>query len=488
MFRRTLLFAILIALVIGAVSLALFAANAPKDVFVRLPGFEVETSRLMLGIAVCLVGAAIAVIWWFLASLFNLPGQLAKSTRQSRLSKARNALSDGLIAAEGGDAERAARQAKRAASLTKIGSSDRKLALLLAARAAETNGDWIEAEKAYAELSREKGAELAGLRGLAAAAVKRGDHSGAKAHASAAFQLKSKADWPFGSLFELQTKAADWLGASDTLQDGVKRSAIDGATAARRRAVLLTAEAYRQRRNSPSESEQLALEAAKTSAGFPPAALLAGRLQLAAGRAGKAQNVIESAWRARPHPALSLLWSDLKPGESALAHAARIEKLVDQNPDHRESRILKGEASIAKGDWVKAAQILTPIIEEGATGRLCTLMEAVARGRGDGDEAARWARLAASAAREPDWSDIDPDGRAFDYSDEDWARMVYTYGDGGVLIHPRYEGYGRELETLSRLALPNAEPEARAAPAPTSHPETEKPKSVAPPTDYAKED
>ena len=94
------------------------------------------------------------------------------------------------------------------------------------------------------------------------------------------------------------------------------------------------------------------------------------------------------------------------------------------------------------------------IRDEGATGRLCSLMEAVSKGRRESDDAARWGRLAATAAREPDWSDIDPDGQAFDYSDADWARMIYTYGDGETLIHPRYEGFGRELETLSRLALP----------------------------------
>ena len=484
--------ALLLALVIVAVGVALWAANAPKDVLVRLPGFEVETSRILLALLMLLLGAVIAWVWGLLASIFNLPGKVARSSRQSRINKARAALSDGLIAAEGGDAEEAAKQAKRAAALAKIGSPDRKLALLLSARAAETNDDWIEAEKTYAELSREKGAELAGLRGLAAAAVKRGDHMGAKAHASAAFQLKSKADWPFGSLFELQTKAADWMGAVDTLDAGLKRGAIDGASAARRRAVLLSAQAYRQRRNDPAEAEALAVEATKASAGFPPAALLAGRLQLAAGRAGKAQSVVEAAWRTRPHPALSLSWSDLKPGESADSHAARIDKLAQQNPDHRESRILKGEAAIATGDWMKAAEILTPLIEEGATGRLCTLMEAVARGRGDLEEANRWARLAASAAREPDWSDIDPDGRAFDFSDSDWARMIYTYGDGGVLIHPRYEGYGRELETMSRLALPPAES--------TSAPDTSEMEDVrevsrvgasahiAPPVDYAPDD
>lgn len=446
--------AALIVIVVATLGLAFWAASLPHDVAISFSGREMELSRVTLAIFIAVLGAAMALVWGVIAWMFNLPGQLTRNVRQSKINKARTALADGLIAAEGGDAEQASKQARRAASLSQVGTPDRKLALLLAARAAETNGDWIEAEKAYAELSREKGAELAGLRGLAAAAVQRGDHGGAQAHARSAFLLKSKADWPFGSLFELQTKAADWLAAAETLQDGAKRGLLDGAEAARRRAVLLTAEAYRLRRNDPAKAESLALEAAKLSAGFPPSALLAARLQLAAGKPSRAQSTIESAWRVRPHPALSLMWSDLKPAESGAAQAQRMEKLAELNPEHRESRILIGEAAIAKGDWAKAEETFAPILEEGATGRLCTLMEAVARGRGDSDEAVRWARLAASAAREPDWSDIDPDGRAFDYSDADWARLVYAYGDGGTMIHPRYEGYGRELETLSRLALP----------------------------------
>ena len=479
---------VLILIVIATVAVAFWAASSPADVAFSLPGWEGETSRPVLAIMIALLGAVMAVIWGLIAWVFGIPAKLSKGHKQSRVEKARAALADGLIAAEGGDAISAEKQARKVVSLTRSGSPDRKLALLLSARAAEAKGDWIEAEKIYAELSREKGAELAGLRGLAAAAVKRGDHNGAAAHSRAAFQLKSKADWPFGSLFELQTKAADWLGAAETLGDGVRRGAIDQESASRRRAVLLTAEAARIRRTDVAEAEKLVLEAMKVSAGFPPAALFAGRLQLAAGRLKKAQSSVETAWRIRPHPALSILWSDLKLGESSEEHSQRILKLASTNPDHRESRILVGEAAIATGDWSKATEVFAPLLEDGATGRLCALMQAVARGRGDDEEAARWSRLAMSAAREPDWSDIDPNGRAFDYSDEDWARMVYTFGDGNVLIHPRYEEYGHELEATSKLSLPPP-PKTEETPQVEDQTDTVKPEqAITPPADYATRD
>lgn len=446
--------ALLVLVALASVGAALWAVQSPNDIRFQGPGFEGETSRAAIVLGLLLVGAVIAIAWGVLAWTVGLPGRITRGSRTARMTKARTALADGLIAAEGGDAIAAAKHAKRAAVLSEGDAGGRKLSLLLAARAAEANGDWTSAERAYAQLSREKGAELAGYRGLAAAAVKRGDRTGALAHAKAALDLKGKADWPFGSLFELQTAAADWDGAIETLAEGEKRGRIAVDAARRRRAVLLTAEATRLRRNDPESASEHANRAAKLAPGLPAASALSARIHLAAGRTGKAGGAIEAAWRARPHPALSLIWSDLKPSESANAHADRIRHLASLNPPHRESRILIGEAAIAAGDWREAAEALKPIVEDGATSRLCTLMEAIARGRGSTEDANRWARLAVSAPREPDWSDIDPDGRAFDYSDADWARLVYAYGDGAQLIHPRYESYGRELAATTRIALP----------------------------------
>jgi HemY protein len=108
-------------------------------------------------------------------------------------------------------------------------------------------------------------------------------------------------------------------------------------------------------------------------------------------------------------------------------------------------------------DWVPAIRILALLVEENPTARLCLLMERALKGYGDPVEAQRWGRMAASASREADWSDIDPKGNAFDYDRAGWGRMVYAFGDVGDLVHPRYEAYGRELEAGRVLALPMAD-------------------------------
>ena len=92
--------------------------------------------------------------------------------------------------------------------------------------------------------------------------------------------------------------------------------------------------------------------------------------------------------------------------------------------------------------------------------------------------------MAVSASREPDWSDIDPKGNAFDFDKQGWARLVYAFGDVGDLVHPRYESYGRELEAGRVPALPGPELEEDArldAPKAPDRP-------LSPPLDYASDD
>ena len=62
-----------------------------------------------------------------------------------------------------------------------------------------------------------------------------------------------------------------------------------------------------------------------------------------------------------------------------------------------------------------------------------------ARGGGVADEARAWIARGVAAPQEPEWTDIDPSGRAFPYTPTDWARVAIAYADTGELIHPRSE-------------------------------------------------
>ncbi|MGF1463779.1 MAG: heme biosynthesis protein HemY, partial [Maricaulaceae bacterium] len=80
--------------------------------------------------------------------------------------------------------------------------------------------------------------------------------------------------------------------------------------------------------------------------------------------------------------------------------------------------------------------------------RVCGRAAQVAHPTGDLAAAHEWIHRAGAARREPDWSDLDPEGPAFAYEPGDWARLVYSFGDSGELIHPRHERYEPEKDTV----------------------------------------
>ncbi len=474
---RFFLFILVLMLVVLGAVLAWWALSLPGEVTFPV-GNDVVSIRT--GIAVFLLfvlGALIALVWWLATGLLILPGRLSRSRRVSKARKANAALAEGLLAAEGGDAKSALKLARKAMRH----AEDERLKLLLEARAAEANDDWAGAERAWGLLTRLPGGQLAGLRGAAAAASERGDTVTAEARAREALALRSEADWPFNSLFDLQVSKGEWDKALETLALGEKRGLIEGLNLKRRRAVLHTALATGLPHTEKTAAQKALAEAIRAAPGFPPAAWHGARLLMADEKTKAAQGVLELAWRTRPHPALAQLSRRLVAQDSRENTAARLKALIAAHPNHRESRILSAELAMDDGDFVAAIRALAVLVEENPTGRLCLLMERALKGFGDTGEAQRWGRMAASASREPDWSDIDPRGAAFDFDPRDWSRMVYAFGDTGQLVHPRYESYGRELEAGRVLALP--QPDDGPAPAPRAATA-----AMAPPLDYAPDD
>ena len=133
-------------------------------------------------------------------------------------------------------------------------------------------------------------------------------------------------------------------------------------------------------------------------------------------------------------------------------------------------------------DCLNAVKTLALLVEEKPTARLCMILERALKGYGDQAEAARWGRMAVSAAREPEWSDLDPRGGAFQYTPADWARLVYSFGDAAKLIHPRYETSERELDLGRPLPLLGAGPQL------ASPTKALAARTVTPPLDYAPDD
>ena len=452
---------LILLLIVAAAAGTIYLNTLPGGISFDLFGFEGRFNLAATVVAIMALGGLAALVWGVLAGLIRLPGKLGKSRHASKVKKANMALTDGLLAAEAGDVEVANRLAKKAASY----ADDERLKALLEARAAESAGDWSAAERAWAQLARLPGGQLAGLRGTATAALERGDSAMAEQSARAALELKSGADWPFNSLFDLQVARGDWKTAIETLSLGEKRKLISGDSLRRRRAVLNTALATALPNAERSTAQKALAEAIRAAPGFPPAAWHGARQLLLDKKDKAALGVLELGWKARPHPALAQVVRQMSVGADKQILNDRLGRLIDANPDHYESKVLSAELAMQKQDWVNAVKTLALLVESEPTGRLCLLMERALKGYGDAAEAARWGRMAVTASREGDWSDLEPKGGAFNYAPADWARLVYRFGDAGQLVHPRHESFARELDvTRAMTALPAPESEDGAKP------------------------
>ncbi len=380
---------------------------------------------------------ALLILWSLISWLMRLPKAVKSGAGLRRKNQALEAMEDALIAGAEGDADKARRKAERARKLI----ASPALGRMISAQAAEASGDSTEAINQYRAMLEDEKTLATGQRGLAQQLLATGDLTGAIEHAGTAYQDNKNARWALDTLFQAQVSDHQWTEAIKTLELAAKRKHLDKDVIRRRTAVLQTAEADRLETNGNlAAAAELAREAVSTAAGFAPAAALAANLLTREGENKKAISIIEKAWGHRPHPALAVAFQTVIADEPEKSQSRKINHLIKTNPDHRESVILKAETAMAQGDAVTAWSELSPLMQsDEPTARLCLLAaqaESVLRNPTD---AAIWTQRAATAPAEPDWSDLDPEGDAFDYSDQDWRRLVFSYGENGSLIHPRFE-------------------------------------------------
>ena len=326
---------------------------------------------------------------------------------------------------------------------------------VLAAQAAEAAGDLPAARAAYSAMLGFPDMRLAGLKGLMQTALAEGDKGAALRHAQSAYGLAKTARWAWRALVDARLEAGDWAAALDLVQGAQERKIVSPLVADRTRAALLAASAA-SFETHPTErlraqALEFALQSVKLKPDFAPGVVMAARLLAADGKAGRAAGMLESAWKSQPHPALWLAYRDLRTSETPRERAKRLAALAALNPDARESRILAVEQALIGGEVSVARQAAKVLEAEPPTQRLAGLQARAANAAGAVDEARAWIARGAAAPQEPDWSDLDPDGRAFAYRPEDWTRLVAVYGETGELIHPRLERRERTINDLPNL-------------------------------------
>ena len=277
------------------------------------------------------------------------------------------------------------------------------LALLLRAQTAQLNGDRAGAEEAFRAMAGRADTRLLGLRGLFVEAQRRNDMIAARLFAEQAAKDAPALPWAGEAVLEFRCAAGDWEGALSILETQRRNGVLSRADGRRRRAVLLTARAITIEDQQRDVARSLAIEATRLAPELVPAAELAGRLLAEAGERRKAAKIIETAWKASPHPDLAEGYAHVRLSDSARDRLVRMQALARMTPNHAEAALAVARAALDAREFSAARAALEPLAKE-PTQRVAMLMAELNELEGDEGRAREWMGRVLNAARDPAWT------------------------------------------------------------------------------------
>jgi HemY protein len=392
---RVALYFILVGAIAYGVALI---ADRPGDVVITWQGWRIETSLMVLSVAILAAMLVLALIVGLIRSITHSPIVLARLLRNRRGARAYEAISGGLIAVGAGDVAAAQRFTAQVQRL----APGEPLALLLTAQAAQLAGDRDGAERTFRAMAARADTKALGLHGLYVEARRRNDAADARAYAEEAARTAPALSWAGTAVLEARCRDGDWAGALSLLEQ--QRLMLDKAAYRRQRAVLLTARALALEDADRDTAKALVIEANKLVPDLVPAAALAGRLLAEGGQLRKASRVIDAAWRTSPHPELAQAYAELRSGESARDRLKRIEGAAKRVPGHIEAALAVARAALDAQEFAKARSELAPYLDRPSR-RVCLLMARLERAeRNDEGRAREWTARALNAPPDPQWT------------------------------------------------------------------------------------
>ena len=350
---------VLYLVVVGLLAVgAAWLADRPGDVLITWQGRRIETSVMVLIMAVMAFATLAVMLWSIARAILRSPEIVSGYVRTRRGARGYLALSQGLIAIGSGDARAARKFADEAGRL----APDEPLTLLLNAQTAQLAGDRSAAERTFHAMAGREDTRLLGLHGLFIEAQRRDDFAAAAFYAEEAAKSTSAPAWAGQAVLAFRCAAADWTGALERLDRNMKDRLIDPTLYRRQRAVLLTAQARAAEEGDRDNAKALALEAVKLAPTLVPAAALAGRMLGEDSELRRAARIVEAAWKANPHPELAETYAHLRPGDSARDRLVRVQTLAEKAPGHVESALAVARAALDAHEFSIARSALAPLI------------------------------------------------------------------------------------------------------------------------------
>ncbi|WP_116086082.1 heme biosynthesis protein HemY [Tropicimonas sp. IMCC34011] len=375
---------------------------------VAFGGTELNLGPVQAIIAILVIVAAVWLVLKILGALFALVrflngDETALSRHFDRRSerKGMRALAEGMVALAEGEGRLAMAKAERAKKYL----NEPQLVALINAQGAEMEGQHKVAEENYKSLLADERTRFVGIRGILRQRLAEGDTETALALSEKAFALRPKHEETQDTLLRLQAEKADWKGARKTLDAKLRSGALPRDVHRRRDAVLALSEARDVLVDGQDiEAREAAIEANRLSPDLIPAAVLAARSYISAGKQRYAARVLKKAWEAQPHPDLAATFADIAPGEDPAKRLKRFSELTKVRPEHPETKMLQAELLIAAEDFPAARRALGDLPTAHPTARSLSIMAAIERGEGADDAVVRgWLARAVTAPRGSQW-------------------------------------------------------------------------------------
>ena len=419
MIRTLLIIVGLFAITAGFVWLK----DTPGELALTVGGNVYAIGLAQAVLLVVIVSAISVIAYLALRLIWIAPGRALFAWRDRRSEQGRAAISRGLLAVAAGDlrqAEMASREAAKRAP-------DAPLTALLQAQAAQLKGDKDTASTAFTAMLNNQATRIAGLHGLFVEAERQGAREAARHYAETAYEARPDTSWAVRALLRFQAGEGDWDGALSTLAGATNTRALDKKLIRNHRAVLLTAKAMAGEDTDKERARQAALEAHQLRPDLAPAAIVAGRILSRAGEVSRAAKVLETAWKAAPHPEIADAYAHVRSGDSALDRMGRMEKLMRMRPHHDEGRMAYASAAIEAREFETARDTLKPIIATRPTRNALILMAELDEAEhGDRGRVREWLDRAVRAPRDPVWT---ADGIIL----EEWAPVSPVSGRIGAV-------------------------------------------------------
>ena len=374
--------------------------SLPGTAMIEIAGYRMQPRLGMAAFVVAAALAAVILLWSLIRRVLDAPRYFAKLNRDRRRDVGVAALSDGFIALQAGDPNRARVLAREARSNLPRNHA----AQLLEARSDLALGDMQSAREHYRALISNKKTAVAALAGLYEQARTQGRTDAALSFAQKAVALAPQTRWASDAVLGDLTRRGMWDSALARVLAETAVTRDEKMTKRRKQAVIETALARELVDTNPLGALDHALAALKLVPDFVPAALIAARIQSNRGEARKAMSLLRRVWRATSHPHVAALYANAQSGTSAVDRLKRVRELIDSPPPNRPAAIVLARAAIDAYEWAAARNALANYSVADPSQAVCLLMAEIEEGQNaDQGKAREWLARAVRAPADPVW-------------------------------------------------------------------------------------